>query len=79
MYPLPPSDFGPIAPARESRPLSSLERQAKTSGGAWRWLRWGLAVAAVAGWLAAFAQARTGTAVHVAAARVLHPSGESQR
>jgi uncharacterized protein (TIGR02266 family) len=79
MYPLRPAgEPGPISPALESRPISALERQAKSSGGAWRWLRWGLAVAAVAGWLAAFTQARPGVVTRVAA-RVTHPAGEPKR
>ena len=79
MYPLAPQELGPIAPAQERRPLSALERQGRPAGGAWRWLRWGLALAAMGGWLAAFTQARTVGAARVAAARVLHPSGEPQR
>jgi uncharacterized protein (TIGR02266 family) len=85
MYPISPAEaaaalgpMGPISPAREPRPMSALEQQGRPSGGAWRWLRWGLAVAAVAGWLAAFTQARTVSAVRVAAARVLHPPGEQR-
>lgn len=87
MYPISPAEaasaLGPmmgmrIAPANESRPLSALERQARPSGGAWRWLRWGLALVAVAGWLAAFTQGQTASAARVAAARVLHPSGEQR-
>jgi uncharacterized protein (TIGR02266 family) len=79
MYPLTPQELGPIAPAQERRPLSALERQASLPGGAWRWLRWGLALAAVGGGLAAFTQARPISAARIAAARVLHPSGEPQR
>jgi uncharacterized protein (TIGR02266 family) len=82
MYPLSPEPYLPpisaIAPAKEPRPLSALEQQGRTSGGTWRWLRWGLAVAAVGGWLAAFTHVQTAGAVRAAAARVLHPSGEQR-
>jgi uncharacterized protein (TIGR02266 family) len=85
MYPIAPAEaaaaLGPmmgIAPAGEPRPISALERQGRPSGGAWRWVRWGLALAAVAGWLAAFTQAGIGTSAREVAARVLHPSGEKR-
>jgi len=83
MYPIAPAEaaaaLGPMfAPANEPRPMSALERQGKRAGGAWRWLRWGLALAAVGGWLAAFTQARTGASARAVAARVLHPSGEQR-
>jgi hypothetical protein len=81
MYPLSPEPFSPpiasIAPANESRPVSALERQARPAGGAWRWMRWALAVAAVGGWLAAFTQARPGIATRVAA-RVTQSAGEKR-
>jgi hypothetical protein len=75
MYPI-----APFVPAPEEalgggdRPQSALEAQAKASIGAWRWLRWGLVVMAMAGWLAAIAQVRAGHEARAAVARSPRPA-----
>ena len=57
------------------RPFSTLA--GRPGWGGWRWLRWGLALVAAAGWMAAFFQARpTDRPERTAAAvQVVHPSG----
>ncbi|HEY8210487.1 MAG TPA: PilZ domain-containing protein [Myxococcaceae bacterium] len=72
--------FPTLAREEQRLPLPALEEQARPSGGgAWRWVRWGLAVAAVAGWLAAFSQMKVGDTLRAAVARSSRPVASPQR
>jgi len=89
MFPIAPLDplpeSAPGASSRASRPgLEPLAAPPPFSAlagrpgwGGWRWLRWGLALLAAVGWMAAFFQARPTDRPErtAAAARVVHPSG----